>query len=408
LENCRKGKSEGKAKVILMHVTTVPETLTFFRGQIGYMKKKGFIVQAVSSPGKFLNETASREGIPVHAVEMSRRISPLVDLRALYKLRRLFLAIKPAVVHSHTPKGGLLGTLAARMARVPAVAYTMHGLPFKTAKGLKRQILLATEALSCRSADRVFAVSRANRQEVIALGLCSADKIKVLGSGSCNGVDAEGRFDLHTLPPGTRAQIRQTYNIPDDGLVLGYVGRIVRDKGIAELERAWQILRHRFPHSCLLMVGDEEPQDPVPVEVMERLRTDRRVTITGWADPVPFYAAMDIMVLPTYREGFPVTPLEAAAMELPVVATQVDGCAEAVADGVTGLLVPPRNSSVLAAAIQSLLQNPGMRKAMGAAGRRRVLTSFNPGIIWEGLYQEYANLVSQNSELLPCLSGRIS
>jgi glycosyltransferase involved in cell wall biosynthesis len=381
--------------VILIHVTTVPETLTFFRGQIGYMKEKGFIVHGVSSPGKFLEETASREGILAHAVEMPRRISPLSDLRALYKLHRLFLTLKPTIVHSHTPKSGLLGSLAARLARVPVVIYTMHGLPFKTAKGPKRLILRATETLSCRLADRVFAVSLANRQEAIALRICSADKIKILGSGSCNGVDAEGRFNPHNLSMGVREQVRQAYNIPDYGLVLGYVGRIVRDKGIAELEAAWQILRPSFPHSYLMMVGDEEPQDPVPVDVMERLRTDKRVIITGWADPVPFYAAMDIMVLPTYREGFPVTPLEAAAMELPVVATWVDGCSEAVADGVTGLLVPSRNSSVLAAKIQSLLQNPGVRKAMGAAGRRRVLTSFNPNAIWESLYQEYASLLGQ-------------
>ncbi len=382
--------------MILIHVTTVPETLNFYRGQIGYMKDKGFSVHAVSSPGKSLEETASREAIPVHAIEMSRRITPMADLRALYKLCRLFLALEPVIVHSHTPKGGLLGTLAARMARIPVVAYTMHGLPLNTAGGLKRQTLIGTEALSCRLANRVFAVSRANRQQVIALGLCSADKIKVLGSGSCNGVDAAGRFNPHQLPLGIRAQIRKNYNLPNDCLVLGYVGRIVHDKGIVELEGAWRILRQRFPHVYLLMVGDEEPQDPVPIDVMERLRTDPRVIITGWADPVPFYAAMDLMVLPTYREGFPVTPLEAAAMELPVVATRVDGCEEAVVDGVTGLLVPTRNSSVLVAAIQGLLQNPGMRQAMGAAGRQRMLNFFNPEIIWKSLYSEYADLIDRN------------
>jgi glycosyltransferase involved in cell wall biosynthesis len=391
------GKPEDKDSAVLIHVTTVPETLNFFRGQIGYMKDKGLLVHAVSSPGKSLEETASREAIPVHAVKMSRRITPMADLRALYKLCRLFLVLKPVIVHAHTPKGGLLGTLAARMARVPVVAYTMHGLPFNTATGLKRRTLIGTEAMSCRLADLVFAVSRANRRQVIALGLCSADKIKVLGSGSCNGVDAEGRFNPYKLSPGARAQIRKIYNIPDNCLVLGFVGRIVRDKGIVELEVAWRILRRRFPHVFLLMVGDEEPQDLVPIDVMERLRVDPQVIITGWADPVPFYAAMDLMVLPTYREGFPVTPLEAAAMELPVVATRVDGCEEAVVHGETGLLVPVRDSTQLAAALETLIKDAPLRNRMGVAGRAMVMRKFRPEIIWESLCQEYNKLITNCS-----------
>jgi glycosyltransferase involved in cell wall biosynthesis len=380
--------------LILIHVTTVPETLGFLRGQIGYMKKRGFEIHAVSSPGKLLEEAGAREGIPVYAIDMPRRITPLKDLVALFNLYRLFRCLKPGMVHAHTPKGGLLGVLAARLAKVPTVIYGMRGLPFVTATGFKRTILRWSEALACRVADRVIVNSLANRQRAVEAGFCPESKIKVLGNGSSNGVDAETRFNPLKIAPGAREEIRRSHVIPAKSPVLGYVGRIVRDKGIGELADAWQDLRKEFFSLHLILVGPLEPQDPVPPGVLERLELDPRVHFLGSAaDPAPFYAAMDLLVLPTYREGFPNTPLEAAAMHLPVVATRVDGCTEAVVDGVTGLLVPPFDSQALAEAIRRLLLNPKMREQLGRAGRQRVLREFEPENIWQDLYQEYINLM---------------
>jgi glycosyltransferase involved in cell wall biosynthesis len=380
---------------ILVHVTTVPETLNFFRGQIGYLKKQGFEVHAVSSPGELLAEVAAREDISVHAVELPRRITPRQDLVALLKLYRLFTFLKPAIVHGHTPKGGLLAVIAARLARIPGVVYTIHGLPFTTAQGIKRKLLCWSETMACRLADRVFAVSQANKTDAVAQGFCPKEKIQILGSGSCNGVNAEQRFNPQKLAPGTREELRNYYRINPDSLVLGYVGRIVRDKGIAELEEAWQSLRRKFSSLYLLLVGPEEPQDPVPAALISRLKADPRVIFCGWVgNPLPFYAAMDLLILPTYREGFPVVPLEAAAMKLPVVATHVDGCREAVSDGVTGLLVPPRDSQSLAAAIERLLLDPELRHRLGQAGRQRVLQDFRPEAIWQALYENYLELLN--------------
>ena len=380
--------------MILVHVTTVPETFGFFRGQISFMKERKFEVHAVSSPGAMLAETAIRENIPVHPIEMSRRITPLADLLALTKLRRLFLTLKPAIVHAHTPKGGVLGTLAARMAGVPIVIYGMRGLPFVTAKGVKRLLLSLSETISCLMADRIFAVSFSIRQTVVRAGICPGNKIHVLAKGSSNGVDSAGRFNPEKLPAGIREEIRQRYRIPLNSLVIGYVGRIVKDKGIVELEEAWQSLRYDFPDVYLLMVGVVEPQDPVPPAVMARLEEDPRVRLTGGVkEMAPLYAAMDILVLPTHREGFPNTPLEAAAMQLPVVATKADGCAEAVVDAVTGFLVEPVNSQELAGAIRVLLRNPQLRKEMGDAGRLRAERDFNPEKIWHELYENYLELL---------------
>ena len=385
-----------KKPIVLFHVTTVPETFGFLRGQIAFIKERGFEIHAIASPGVLLDETGVRENIQVHPVVMHRKISPLADLRALYNLFRLFRYYKPTIVHAHTPKGGLLGVLAARIALVPVVIYGMRGLPFVTAFGFKKTILCLSEIVACRLSNLVLAVSFGIRQCAISHRFCQEKKLIVLGQGSSNGVDAESRYNPGKLPAGTREKIRRDLQIPSDSIILGYVGRIVRDKGLVELEEAWQDLRQRFPKLYLLLSGPVEPQDPVPSQVLARLQEDPRVRFTGWVNYMPpIYASMDILILPTYREGFPNTPLEAAAMKLPVVTTQVDGCVEAVLNGVTGLLVPPRDSRALAEVLERLLLNPDLRRTMGQAGRRRVLKEFKPERLWELLYKQYLDLLNR-------------
>jgi glycosyltransferase involved in cell wall biosynthesis len=379
---------------VLMHVTTVPETFGFLKGQIRYMKERGFEIHAISSPGRLLEETSKRENIAVHAIPMSRRITPGADMKSLFKLYCLFKEKKPAIVHAHTPKGGLLGVLAARLARVPIILYSMRGLPFVTKTGWKRKLLILTEILACRAADRVITVSLATKNKAAAEGLCLARKIVVPGNGSSNGVDAEERFNPEKLPSGSRSKIRERYQIPLEATVIGFVGRLVRDKGIVELAKAWQNLRDQYPNLYLLLVGPIEPQDPIPDDILEELKKDTRVKLTGLVDnSAPLYAAMDILTLPTYREGFPNTPLEAAAMKLPVVITDVDGCPEAVEDDATGIVVPPQNSLLLSEALDQLIQNPERRRTMGQEGRERVLKKFKPEIIWQRLYDTYIELM---------------
>ncbi|HYW09592.1 MAG TPA: glycosyltransferase, partial [Longimicrobium sp.] len=271
----------------LVHVTTVPESLGFFVGQVGFMKARGFEVHALSSPGPLLDAFGAREGVPTHAVEMPRSISPGHDLGAVRRLAATLRSIRPHIVHSHTPKGGLLGMMAAWMNRVPVRIYHIRGLPLMTATGRRRTLLRWTERVACSLAHQVLCVSHSVRDVAVAEGLCPPDKIRVLLGGSGNGVDAAGRFNP-TRNAAARAELRAKHSIPADAEVLGFVGRVVRDKGIVELAAAWSVLRDEFPSMHLLLVGPLEPQDPVPPATLEALRADPRVHFVGPADSAPY------------------------------------------------------------------------------------------------------------------------
>lgn len=349
------------------------------------------------SPGEMVAEIAQREGIEMHTVPMPRHITPLVDIMSLCKLVLLFRRLRPDIVHAHTPKGGLLGTLAAVIAGVPVRCYTMRGLPMMTAKGLRRRILKWCETVSCASVDRVFCNSRSLRDVALQEGLLNPAKFKVLCNGSGNGVDS-GFFAATANVKEKGGQIRKLCGITDADSVIGFVGRVVRDKGILELADAWRSLHQEFPNLYLFVLGPFETQDRLPGDVVTALRTDSRIQLLGRVakqDMPAYYAAMDFVVLPTYREGLPNVPLEAATMELPVVATRIPGCVDAVVDGVTGILVPARNSVALADAIRKLLTDPELRQRMGKAGRERVVRDFPPEPIWEALYQEYMGFLGE-------------
>ena len=386
----------------LVHITTVPITLRFLRGQAGYMRQRGLYVHVISSPGEELNSFGREERVPTRAVGMARRIAPLHDVGSLIRLSRELYRIRPTIVHAHTPKGGMLGMLAAWLTRVPLRIYHLHGLRYMTARGWRRRLLMATERLSCSLATRVLCVSDSIRDVAIADTLCEPGKIVVLAGGTINGVDADGAFNPDRFDPGTRPTVRHKLGIPDDALVIGFVGRIVRDKGIHELAEAWGRLRHDCPDAHLVLAGPIEPQDPIDPIVLRSLGDDSRVHLTGMmADTASLYVAFDLVALPTYREGFPNVPLEAAAMRLPVVATHIPGCVDAVDDGVTGTLVPARDAEALREAIASYLADETRRTAHGVAGRERVLRAFRQEDIWDAVYQEYARVARTRGIDLP-------
>jgi glycosyltransferase involved in cell wall biosynthesis len=350
------------------------------------------VIHVITSPGPELDAFAGREGVAVHAIPMERAITPGRDLLALWRLWRTLRRIRPDVVHSHTPKGGLLGMMAAALARVPVRVYHIRGLPFMTATGLRRRLLRTSELVSCSLADRVLAVSHSMRTIAVQEGFCPADKVKVLLGGSGNGVDADTRF----RPPRDeeRRLARAARGIPCDAVVIGFVGRLTRDKGTCELAQAWRSLRERCPRARLLLVGTIEAHDASTRRALSSLRSDPRVHFTGHvADTVPLYAAMDMVALPTYREGFPNVAMEAAAMALPIVATDVPGCRDAVEDGVTGTLVPTRDPVALARGLERYLLDPPLRVRHGESGRRRVLAEFRREAIWEAIAAEYRGLL---------------
>ncbi len=363
-------------------------------GQIPFMKRQGFRVAGVCSPGPLVDRVRMDHGIEVHTIPISRKLTPFRDLCTVTRLYCLFRRLKPTIVHSHTPKAGLLGALAALLARVPVRVYTIHGFRFQTSTGIRRALLLWAEKTACLCAHRVIAVSPSLMEEATVTGVTKPERVTVLGAGSSNGVDCQ-RYSRTPAILRAAARLRRQLGIPATALLIGYVGRIVRDKGIVELSQAWSKIRASFSQAHLLLVGPVEDEDPVPSHILDGLWSDPRVHRVGERrELAQYYAALDLLVLPTYREGLPNVPLEAAAMEIPVVATRVTGCVDAIVHMDTGILVPPRDARALALAVSRVLEDATLRRQMGINGRRRVMRKFQPAVIWTGLLQEYTALLA--------------
>jgi glycosyltransferase involved in cell wall biosynthesis len=376
----------------LVKIVTVPLSFQLGQGHAAVMSRAGFEVHAVSSPGPLADQYSRYEKVPVHPVPMARRIAPLSDVVSFVRLCRTIRRLRPAVVQAGTPKAAVLGTLAAYLLRVRTRVYYVHGLPMLTAKGLMRRILFAVERLTCSAATHIVCVSPSIRRELVAAGMCPAHKAVVLGHGSSNGVDMSV-FDPARFPADAVAKARANLGIPADALVIGFLGRIGREKGIEQLYEAWRTIREEFPSAYLLIIGPDEANDPVHPEVLEGLRADPRVRMTGpdWY-PAPLYALMDLLCMPSHREGLPNVALEAAAMEVPVVAFRVPGVVDAVESGTTGELVDPLCAEQIAAAIGKYFQQPSLRKKHGRAGRDRVHEFFAREKVWAALTKFYLSV----------------
>ena len=381
----------GAGRLKVLHITTVPMSLRFLRGQAPFMARRGIELAAVTSPGPGIDEFRRSEGARVIEVPMTREIAPLDDARSLPELIRVVRALRPDIVHVHTPKASLLGLMAARVAGISRRIYHLRGLRLAGATGWAARVLEAAERLTMAMATDVVAVSPSLRAEVERRGLLPAGKTRVLAKGSGQGVDS-AHFDPARFDAGWRGQRRSAMGYEDETVVFTFVGRATRDKGIEELGRAWRRVRDQVPGARLRLVGPFEPGDAVSQDTADALAADPSVALVGpVGDPIEEYAIGDVVVLPTYREGFPNVPLEAAAMGLPTVATRVTGCVDAVVDGETGLLVPAKDESALAAAMSRYGLDPELRREHGRAGRDRVVRDFRPEPIWAelaALYEE--------------------
>lgn len=380
---------------VLQMVTDATSASLFMAGQLGYLRDQGFEVAVASSPGPALDTLQQREQVQVFPIPMSREIAPFNDLHALRHTFKVVQQFQPHVVSAGTPKAGLLGMLAARMARVPVRIYMVRGLRLETARGGKRKLLTLTERLTCRCAGTVLCVSPSLRERFSELGLCVPEKLLVLAEGSSNGVRT-GRFAATAQNLGRAKQLAAQLNLPmpdaspGRSLTVGFVGRLTRDKGIVELCDAFFRLKERWPDAKLLLVGDFEAGDPVPTDVRARLAASADVVITGFVrDPSLYYHLMGQLVLPSHREGFPNAPLEAAAAGLPVVAFDATGTRDAVVHQQTGTLVAVGDVPALADAIGGYLESPALRMGHGLTGKRRVETEFQPERIWSELATLY-------------------
>jgi glycosyltransferase involved in cell wall biosynthesis len=350
---------------------THPQTCLTLTGRLRALREAGFRVTLISSPGELLDRTAASEGVEPIALSMQRVIAPVADIVSLARLWWLLMRLKPDLTEFSTPKAGLLGTLAARLAGVPSRVYMLRGLKLETCTGLKRRILRAAEQMASACAQVVLCNSESLRAKAQAMGLAPAGKLRLLGDGSSNGVDLE-RFS-----PGL-SNVRKRLGLPRKAPVVGYVGRMTRDKGLPELIDAFDAVLKAEPNAHLLLVGwFDASEDALSADLRARIENHPRIHCTGFVDDTaPYYRAMDMLVLPTWREGFPNVVLEAAATGIPVITTLCTGSRDSVVPEVTGLLIPPGYPEAIFEAVLSLIRNPARRRRMGVAARAWVLEHF--------------------------------
>jgi glycosyltransferase involved in cell wall biosynthesis len=382
-------------RVRLLFVVTTGNTASLLmKGQLAHLAAQGFHVTVVGAPDDHLQDLADREGVEIVPLVMSRSIDPVSDAWALWKLFWLMRRIRPHVVNASTPKAGMLGMLAARMAGVPVRVYTLDGLRMATTRGVRRRLLAAAERLAARCSHRVWSVSRSLGREFAELGLAAVDKIDVLGHGSSNGVDAAALAPTPQRRSRGR-QLRRELGIPPDAPVLGFVGPLTRDKGIADLVRAFDELPGKHRDARLLCVGDWEPHDAVDAETRAAVRDNPRVICTGFVRNVfDYHHVMDALVFPSHREGFPNAVLEAQAAGLPVAGYAVTGVVDAVVDGETGLLAPPGDVAALGQCVAAYLDDPAICARHGQQGRLRAARDFARSAVWNLQVREYERLLA--------------
>lgn len=360
----------GRQPLIMVGITH-PQTCLVLKSRLRALRNAGFRVIVVSGPGDLLEETAESADVESVAIPMRRKIAPLGDLVSLIRLWRLIGRCQPDIVEFGTPKAGLLGSLAAWLRDVPLRVYLLRGLRLETSGGLKRRILLWAEKLAAACAHVVLCNSESLRSEALASGVAPAEKLRLLGNGSSGGVD------IHRFSPGPD-EMRARLGFSVEDRVIGFVGRLTRDKGVRELVDAFEAILRTEPKARLLLVGwFDEAEDALSDSVRRRIENHPRIHLTGMvSNSAPYYRAMDLMVLPTWREGFPNVVLEAAATGIAVVTTDATGSRDSVVHGVTGLLIPRGSACAISEAVLKLLSNSALRYQMGQAARRRVTEKY--------------------------------
>lgn len=383
----------------IVFITAIARTqLSFLRGQNPFVARAGFQMHAIASPDESLHELHRRDGVQIHPVKISRKIAPLSDIISVIRLVRVLRRVQPTILHVSTPKAALLGAVAGLFALVPIRLYLVRGLATENARGVRRLAYRCLERLTSRLCHRTLFVSRSLESFARSEGIVSErSSYGVLANGMSNGINVD-RFQ-----PGPSRFGPPESDVREGQPVIGFVGRLAKDKGIEELAGAWSRLRDEFPDARLLLVGDWESEDPVSNDIRRQLEQDPRVEITGFVDDVvPYYRRMSLFAFPSHgTEGFPNAPMEAAAMALAVVATRVVGCVDAVVDGITGTLVSPRDAAMLTDAIRQYLARPAVRRSHGAAGRIRVLREFRQERIWQAACDEYVQLLESRGLPVP-------
>jgi glycosyltransferase involved in cell wall biosynthesis len=375
----------------IIRITTAPISLNLLlKGQMRFMQENGFEVVMVSSEGKEWDEVIATEQCRHQVIPMTRRLTPFADLRSLWRLYRFIRKEKPDIVHSHTPKAGLLGMLAAKFAGVKVRIHTVAGLRFMTSKGLTRKILVSMEKLTAKAATNVWPNSFSLLQYMTEHKLANKKKMEVIGLGSSNGINLS-RFSASAINPGTLQKIKASVNYDEKLICFLSVGRIVHDKGIDELVDAFTRINQQNPSTRLILVGEyEDDMDPVSEATKKILKEHPAIIMTGWSDQVEYYMQFSFALIhASHREGFPNVLLQAGAMLCPIICSRIEGNIDIVDNDQTGLIFDVNNADQLFDKMQFALAHPDQVKACAQALRHRIETHFDQPVLHQKLLSRY-------------------
>lgn len=387
------------SKPKLIRITTVPISLEkLLEGQLAYMSNY-FEVIAISAEKERLENFGEKEKVRVFPLGLTRKITPIKDIAAVFKLYRFLKKEKPSIVHTHTPKAGIVGMMAAWLARVPNRLHTVAGLPLMEAKGMKRKLLDFVEKRTYTFATQVYPNSKGLYDFIINENLAQSGRLKIIAQGSSNGIATE--YFNHKNFGSTRSILRQDLKIADNSFVFVFVGRLVGDKGINELVTAFNTLNSEFriQNSKLLLVGPLEAElDPLKPETLQAIESNPNIISVGYqADVRPYFAAADALAFPSYREGFPNVVMQAGAMGLPSIVTDINGCNEIIIHRLNGLIIPPKNSEALAKAMRLLMEDRNLYQHLQGNARAQITNRYEQQQIWDALLEEYQMLLIQKS-----------
>ncbi|MGV0922715.1 glycosyltransferase family 4 protein [Empedobacter tilapiae] len=396
----------------LIRITTIPLSLkVLLKGQLKFMSNH-FEVIGISSSDKELEEVKNDEGIAVIPIEMSRKITPVQDIKSLIKTYKYLKKEQPQIVHSHTPKAGIVGMLAAKLAGVPIRLHTVAGLPLMEAVGVKRKVLDFVEKLTYSSATKVYPNSKGLYDFILQNSYTSADKLKVIGEGSSNGIDTSF-FSRQQISEENQTQLKQDLKINENDFVFIFVGRLVGDKGINELVKAFQKLGNRNQESetlissskslvsskvpKLLLVGPLESElDPLQDETLKEIEINPAILTVGFQKDVrPYFAISNALVFPSYREGFPNVVMQAGAMELPSIVSDINGCNEIIIEGRNGTIIPVKSSDVILIAMQKMIDDKDFYHELKKNARPMIQARYEQSVVWNALLEEYNKLIKE-------------
>ena len=383
----------------LIRITTVPISFkVLLKGQLRFMASNGFDVKGVSSEGEELREIHENEGIVMEAINMSRKITPFQDLKSLWEMWNFLRKEKPQIVHTHTPKAGIIGMLAARLAGVPHRLHTVAGLPLMEATGIKRKILNFVEKLTYSSATRVYPNSKGLYDFILQNNFTQSNKLKIIANGSSNGINTIF-FNPEQVTETERVTLREKLNIQPDDFVFVFVGRIVSDKGINELIKAFSELQtaenNELTGIKLLLVGGlESDLDPLNPETIAEINQNKDIISAGFQQDVrPFFAISDALAFPSYREGFPNVVMQAGAMGLPSIVSDINGCNEIIVEGENGLIIPSKNVEKLKEKMLTLAGDKNLYIKLKENSRRMIENRYEQSVVWKALLEEYEGLL---------------